>query len=1087
MNAFIALFFVSCSSDVEDKSQLASTASFDVTVVTASKIDNIGFSGESLWSEIPQHKSINFRTCLNDITLQVPLQNQTIRIETPMGAFDKETNSQGCLSWDQDFDFHYFSQESLVDYPVRIKGVNGHQGNYLIPLKVNPWASNLTNAIFDERFDELPLENKLQITESKKEAFLFKNINLSYFNSGYDKDSATAFYDFRLNANLEARRLSLQGNPLSLKLEKGHFQVKLALIEERAGVYQKLSESEKEVIPQAGQIQENIKFYIGRGYQHHPDSRFYMHISLIPIGIPSTVGAHAGNKHEGILPLANLQGSAEGTLESIDNYSSELVTSPLKSEVILAAGDNKEDNVPGEDQDESFGIMVSKINVSTGVLLADNLQTTTARSRRMPVEICLVDTLSGQSNRPLPQTKVSLKGHQNQVTDTEEKREAITNTNGCFQSFIYLTYDYLSCERFYQIDYDVEILEGRYEGLKTSGKVAINPFNNNDLFYDLNQTIQPPQIDCEAPKLAISKFYYKNDGLLRSGFKLNQNLNLTIQKRYNIQFEPKFYRGSTYQEIENHKNLYQGEFNIKVVVLSPKHSEANYYSFNELEWDYVTSAQTDLAINANGLVAGDINLPFHLSETLFLSFKNLLWIEITPKNGLNLSKTKIMVPFFALAQGANLNTSLNAGELSDELKLKVEKDLQFNFKVPGHHEQLFRYEKGMEEGPIDRYRQELLRIGKTLNESFKVQSGDHETFNQLPPLGEENWNGLEESLVEKYKSQISQNDFRTLATNIGETPRGYLNRFCRLFYSLPELNKRKTMLLGTREDELGGQSFKDCMENPSNHIELVPMSFVEELQGRKEKVNVDGNDFTYISPRFKSDEEGKIHRGNAYFAAYGDRSSINWGERESESTENALSYGLEGPSMLFVGTSERHSRVEETYKVKNTAEMRAAFNRNYTSRDVIDLTYNSLTLEFTVKKKDCITLRSKKNMPRAYNFCRKESRMKRVEETWFFIGDTNMESHGIISDGNLKGDSNRNQVIRGQQNFNILWDEYETKDTLLVVRELGTISVGDAFDKYINKEKGLIPFENRYDHSFPGMMLPYSHKPTNSCTDCQDP
>ena len=1087
LNILLSVCLISCSSDVQDKSELASTASFDVTVVTAAKIDDLSIGGNSHWSELPQTKSITFRACLNDITLQVPVQNQKIKVKTPLQEVERETNSAGCLSWNDDFDFAYFSQESLIKYPVHIEGLKGHEGNYLINLMVNPWAQSLTEVVYDERFDELPQENIAAKTSLNEESFLFKNINISYFNSGYDRDSSTAYYDFRLNANLDIRRLSLQGNPRSLKLEKGHYQVKIALIEERSGSYQKLSESEMEVLPQAGQIQENVKFFIGRGYQHHPDSRFYMHISIHPIGLPLTIGHNENSNHQGILPLASLQGSAEGTLEPISNYPIELVSSPLKSEVILASEEEKSEMIPGEDNQESFGIRISRMNVSSGVLLADNLQATTARIRRMPVELCLVDTLSGQANNPLPQTKVRLKAFQNQISDSEENRESITNTDGCFQSFVYLTYDYLGCEKFYQIDYDIEILEGRYEGLTTKGKVAINPFNNSDLYYDLNQTIQPPQIECLPPKLAISKFYYKNDGLLRSGFRLNQNLNLTLQKRYNIQFEPKFYRGSTYQEVESHKNLYQGEFNVKVVVLSPKHSEVNYYAFNEEEWDYVTSAQSDLKINSNGLVAGDINLPFHLSETLFLSFKNMLWIEVTPKEGLNLAKTQIMVPFFAMAQGANLNTSLDTGHLSDELKNKIAKDLQFNFKVPGHHEQLFRYEKNMSEGPLDTYRQEIQRIGQLSNDSFKLISGNYESFNQQPPLGKANWEGVEETIVNNYKTKITRNDFRTLSTNTGETPKGYLNRFCRLFYELPEMNERKTLLLGNQESELGGQNFKDCIDNPARHIELVPMSFVEELYGKKEKVNVDGIDFDYIAPRFKSDEEGKIHRGNAFFAAYGDRSSINWGERKAESIENSLSYGLEGPSMLFVGSSERRSRVEETYKVKNTAEMRAAFNRNYTQRDVIDLTYNSLTLEFTVKKRDCVTLRSKTRVALAYNFCRNDSTMKRVEETWFFIGDTNLESHGIISDGNLKGDSNRNQVIRGQQNFNIVWDDYESKDTLLVVRELGTITVGDAFEKYISREKGLIPFENRYDQSFPGMMLPYSHKPTNSCNDCQDP
>jgi hypothetical protein len=137
--------------------------------------------------------------------------------------------------------------------------------------------------------------------------------------------------------------------------------------------------------------------------------------------------------------------------------------------------------------------------------------------------------------------------------------------------------------------------------------------------------------------------------------------------------------------------------------------------------------------------------------------------------------------------------------------------------------------------------------------------------------------------------------------------------------------------------------------------------------------------------------------------------------------------------------------------------------------------------------KDCITIRSKTGKKNLYNYCRKDSRIKRMQETWFFIGDTNTQNHGVLSDGNIVGDSNRQQVIRGKQNFNLLWDAYETEDALLVVEELGTVTVGDAFTKYINREKGLIPFENKYDHSFPGMMIPVSHEPTRSCNGCQDP
>ncbi|MCR9205220.1 MAG: hypothetical protein NXH75_11615, partial [Halobacteriovoraceae bacterium] len=292
---------------------------------------------------------------------------------------------------------------------------------------------------------------------------------------------------------------------------------------------------------------------------------------------------------------------------------------------------------------------------------------------------------------------------------------------------------------------------------------------------------------------------------------------------------------------------------------------------------------------------------------------------------------------------------------------------------------------------------------------------------------------------------------------------------------------------GQTTPELGGDNFKNCQENPDQYIELVPMSFIENILGNQNEVQVDNRDHNYYKARFKRDEEGKIRRGNAFFAAYGDRSSINWGERKATGLERSYSYGSEavGLSMLFVGASESYTSSEEKFRVVNTAEMKAAFNRNYTSRDVIDLTYNSLTLGVTVEKRDCVTITSKKKIPLAYQICRNSSRKSPLQETWFLISDTNMEKHGIISDGNLPGDKNRSQVIRGQQNFNILWDKFESNDTYLLVKEVGTRTAGDAYQKYLTRDN-ILPFESQYDHSFPGMIIPATHKPTTSCNDCPD-
>jgi hypothetical protein len=49
----LATTLISCSSDVQDQSEMATTATFDVTAISAVKIDDVGTTATGRWSEIP--------------------------------------------------------------------------------------------------------------------------------------------------------------------------------------------------------------------------------------------------------------------------------------------------------------------------------------------------------------------------------------------------------------------------------------------------------------------------------------------------------------------------------------------------------------------------------------------------------------------------------------------------------------------------------------------------------------------------------------------------------------------------------------------------------------------------------------------------------------------------------------------------------------------------------------------------------------------------------------------------------------------------------------------------------------------------
>jgi len=1083
--------FVGCSSDVQDRSDLASTASFDSLEIQASNIDSVTSIDGGQWSEIPLSKTVTFQNCLNDQTLQVSLQAQDIEITTPFGVYTKRTNSRGCFTWDENFKFNFFKKERLIAHPIKIKGINGgHIGLKKIDLYINPWANNLTEVAFDSRFDELPEQITLSNEKIDRDDFsviTLNNIRASYFNSGYNNEQGTAFYEFRVTAGAEGRRYDLKGNQKLLSLQNGHLQLTIDLIEERGGTYKKLGISHNEVSMRNGVIQEKAIFHIGEGFQNHPDSRYFLIFKSTPVGLPIEVLAPMKANQVGVLPMPGLTSNAEGTLEEASNYPIEMMESQLKSELIVNAlkDDNNIAPVPLATND-NFGVQIARVNLGNGVLLPGPHTATTARERRMPVEICLVDGLSQNGNSPLVQTRVELIAFQKGIRDSEEVRHAVTNPNGCFQSFIVLTYDYLACEQYYELDYKIRILEGRYVDLEKVAKVAVNPFNKGDLYYDLNQVTEAPQVDCRAPQLSVGNFTYRNEGIPRDGFKVNRHLHLSLNKRYSFSFQPQFFRAGTFQEVENHSNLYQGELLVEAEIYAPKNSEVDYFNFYEEDWDFITATKGTYRVNGQGKVLGDLIIPFHLSETLYLSYKNLMRITVRPKGELNLKPLSFVIPFYATAPGATLNTAIVEDALSESLRQRVTAQLELGMKIPGFHQELGHSNETLLKKPIDLFREELLNIGKKESESFRVITGDRDLLNKIPPVGLTSWDQVTDEMRTNYKKDFSMEDFRTLSTKFGDVPKKTLKRFCRLFYPLPMTNQRKTIMIGDKSEEIGGEHFQECFNNPGGYLELTPMSFVDDLL-RTDKHTFDGLNYEYSSARFIKDEMGKINRGNAFFAAFGDRSSVSWGERESDATERSISYGLMGMSSVFMGLQQGHTRTEEVFKVSNRTLMRAAFDRNYSSRDVIKLDYNSLNLRFTARVVDCITLRSKKSIPLSYSFCRNDAKTKSVAEKWFLISDNSAGNNGMISDGNVMGDNNRQQVIRGQQNFNFLWSDLKADDTVLVVREIGTISVGDAFEKYIHKEENLLPFESKFDRSFPGMLVPFSHTPITSCTDCQDP
>jgi hypothetical protein len=784
---FATAILVGCSSDVQDQSELATTATFDITAISGVKVDDIGEASKGLWSEIPQKRSITFRACLNDVTLQVPLHSQNVQVRTPFADQSKTTDSAGCLTWSDDFDFSYFSKEQLVQYPISITGLSGHMGHEEVTLVVNPWNQDSSKVVYDTRYDELPEVITTQ-RESSSSVIQMRNLSISYVQSGYNSSEKFAFYSFRLNAQVEGRRSDIKGNPVSLPLQKGQFQIELDLIEEKESEYSKISHTAIVADLEEGILSKNIQFNFIRGFQHHPDSRFYVNVSFKPIGLPKSAWSDLDREylnHKGILPLANLQGANEGALDSLSLYPSALVASEFKTQSLIKEASRFEgsddektyQNSQDETITDNFGVSIASVNLTNGVLLTPEDNRLNARVRRMPITICLADGLSQNSNKPLPLTKIAFKGRQGTRRDTQDLREATTDQGGCFQSYILMAYDYLGCERFDQFTYEVEVKDGRYRGLRKTASLAINPYNPQDLFYDLRLASAPPAIECQAPSIAINQFTYRSEGTDRNSFKVNRHLHMSLAKRFSIEFSPKFYRNGSYQEIENHNNLYAGEFEMTATVLAPKNPHADYFQFNEAEWDYLSSSKKAVSINSNGIVADEILMPFHLSETLFLSYKNLLLVQLKPMKRTNLKATTFMLPFYATSQNATLMPSIVEEAFSLELGAKIAQTLRVKGKLPGMHRPTQQSSDLLGSSPIELYREKLRSLYSNREKTTNLLYGDLDFFNSLPPVASKDWADISAAQKLKYKTTLSVGDMRILTGYQGEKTERLLQKF----------------------------------------------------------------------------------------------------------------------------------------------------------------------------------------------------------------------------------------------------------------------------------------------------------------------
>lgn len=1031
----IVFILQACSTKVEDVSNTAgidgqgrlkttTDASFIVGATTLAS-RNTYSENSHLWSDIPTQSLIQLQACVKDIARVNPIIDRPFIIKTPFGEQTRYTQADGCLTWSDLVDYAYLSDERYLDYPVTIIGPTAFPGTYPLQLALNPWP-NAERTVVDlehQSLNQVKFERSemrsispQKIRESAYQSSLrVSTISLPLIRRAFVNNKIELSYD--LEAKLQLVRSNLQREWIQEDLSKGHFQIKMALIEFDRDLEEKfiLSEKSIEVQLSAGVLKETIEFSLPSDFAPKSTSDMELYLEIHPISPPPGLIALTG-----VLEMNGLQGLRTQELKNIAEEMSVQKTDQLLNQYAIS----KESFTAGkDDQAPSTALIIDPITITPGSILNTNARQTSRRQQSMRIQSCLKESLTRTA---LTDTEFALL-----ISDSngaEERKTFRTDSNGCFNSSFQISYDLFEQERWLDYRLDFVALDGELRNAGTESLLKCNPWNQADLCYDLNYQQAPTQLDGPSPKLYLGQIGYEDQGKDLSSYRLNKFLQMSFKKNYHLAISPQVETFQGHGTQGRLTSLNFGNLEVKAYLLTPTVENPDYIDLNLSEFQFLSATKTQLRISANGEALGRISLPFYFSEVQFLNKKNLLILEVSSIENSHLTKGFYAVPFF----GNQEKAGLRAVELSS-----VETETLLTAEIQALVES---GEKELIDDPttttIDYYRRQLAES----------------TGSQLQGM---NRTELNEKLAST-SDALSLEDLRTLSTEAGAMPAGLVKKFCSQFFT-------------------ARSQYEDCKERPLEKLETQAMTHVEEILSTKQTER-NGLTTSYGSASHITETLGEISTGTGFFASFGERAHEAWGEQDSISYSQGAELFLQAPAPLMMVFNAGVSQAHEVFSQKSEAKMQMTFDRSYRQLGLQKLEYNMIRLGFTARVRHCVAVKRKDHKDSLLHVCQDEDQLKRLEEEWYFIGRNDPDRGSVITDGNRVGNDQLTQVIRGRYHFNHLWEQYKAEDTIIILRELrGQNIIYEPLVKYKSRAEDEVFMRAYQDQNFPGLMTPATH------------
>lgn len=1014
----LTLILMGCSKKAERLHPTLSEMGFSASKVTQISIDQDTTGEWAAMGDVKNASLIGLQTCLKD-PLLTPLYQEPVKVVTPYKTHQVVADANGCLQWNEWIEFNPLTQQEFIDYHVEILNSRNNQTMINLPLMVNPWKSR--DNIRDLRYDETPESRK---SSKLDEASPFKVVAVSFKQlSPVRGRNGQSLLPFHAEFRLQVERLDEFGKIVRTDIKQTKLHAELTLIDNNSKVIGMSSEVTRS---QNGNFIIDGEMPIINNLNGLSSLEVIFKIQL-PIAKFQALTVS--------LPMAGIEGGAVAEAKPVENPS---VIEDLRGEAITQA----EAVVQSADEVDapemiSQSFIVTRIDARPGALVSDSYQKTSQRTQRTRLTLCLADSVSSSLARPLGNIAFSVSTDQGQI----EQANLTTQANGCADVSLFLDYDLFSCESFIPVKLTVKG-SGDLDGHQVVREIAVNPWNQADYFYDIPRQGSAPALACVAPSLFMNGLSFVNQGLVRSELKVDRYLQLKLKRRYQLQYNPQILLGLSTLREQAPQSLTFGNIQTKVKLYAPLNDQIDYLNPKASDLMLLSSSESEGEINAGGVLQLNIDMPFDIADTHLLSHKNIMVVELSSRQFPQLTKSTFIVPFIAGEAQGSMTTVKASQVLLEQLKAqKIEAPI------------------ALTQSPLVIYRDYLTSQQKDNNEFKSFDS--FTKLNEERPLGAQDWQLGRGMNKERYYSELSFEETRMLARDNGAQPSETLKKLCRHFYQIPNIKRELRSLGGINYVADSGSQFLKCLEKPRDYIKVLGMTFIERLMKEKEG---------FAPAKFLGDNNGKLNRGKGYFAGSGERSGTDHTTSESESWMLAMGGELGFPNPFSFGMEGGYARTYAISDSKSNGSSHMAMIRYGSNQDDLNLNYESLTLEIIAESKECFTATAQK-AKRTLQICLPESRLQKVQETWYFIEEMVSAHNSVIADGTRPGQDYLAQVVRGQENFNRIWDKFVYDDNAMIVQNLDQLDIYDAFRPYLKDSPAEFLFEKNKDNAIPGAII----------------